>query len=64
MTKYDEYCYNLMEDALRRGAQGIGITKEACVAYMNLMAGARGAEWYIKEHEEREVTEDGEKMED
>ena len=55
MTLFDEYCYNLMELALSEGAKGKGLTKDECVAYMNMMFGARGAEEYINEQkEERE----------
>lgn len=63
MTKYDEYCYNLMETAIKSGAEGSGLTKETCVAYMNIMAGVRNVEQYIKDTERKDV-EDGEKMED
>lgn len=64
MTKYDEYCYNLMESVLKKGAEGSGLTKEECVAYMNLMLGARGVENYINEQktESEEGTEYGEEM--
>lgn len=56
MTLFDEYCYNLMEAALKKGAEGSGLSKEECVAYMNIMFGARGAEEYIKgKKEEREA---------
>lgn len=55
MNLYDEYCYNLMESAIKRGAEGNGLTKDECVAYMNIMFGARGAEEYInKQKKERE----------
>ena len=55
MTLYDEYCYNLMENAIKSGAEGRGMTKEECVAFMNIMFGARGVEEYIKvKKEERE----------
>ena len=66
MTKYDEYCYNLMESALKKGAEGSGLTKEECVAYMNLMFGVRGVEYYINEQktESEEGTEYGEEMGD
>ena len=64
MTKYDEYCYNLMENALKMGAEGSGLTKEMCTGYMNIILGARGVESYIKEQEESEVSENGETMED
>lgn len=47
MTKYDEYCYNLMESAIRAGAQTNGMTKDTCIAYMNIMFGVRGVESYI-----------------
>lgn len=55
MTLFDEYCYNLMESAIKRGAEGNGLTKDECVAYMNIVFGARGVEEYInKQKEERE----------
>lgn len=63
MTLYDEYCYNLMENAIKAGAEGSGITKETCTAYMNLMCGVRGIEQYIKDKESEEGT-NGEKMGD
>ena len=53
MTLFDEYCYNLMEFAVSEGAKGKGLTKEECVAYMNMMFGARGVEDYIKEIESK-----------
>ena len=49
MTFYDEYCYNLMESAIKSGAEGYGLSKEACVAYMNMMSGIRQAQQYIQE---------------
>lgn len=49
MTFYDEYCYNLMEAAIKSGAEGYGLSKEACVAYMNMMSGIRQAQQYIQE---------------
>ena len=65
MTLYDEYCYNLMESAIKAGAEGHGIPKESCAAYMNIMAGVRGAEQYIKDNcKESEDTEDGKEMGD
>lgn len=63
MTKYDEYCYNIMEAALKMGAEGSGLTKETCTGYMNIILGVRGIESYIRT-KESEVSEDGEKMED
>lgn len=57
MTLYDEYCYNLMESAIKAGAEGDGLPKEACVAYMNIMFGARGLEEYAKKREEEEKKE-------
>lgn len=63
MTKYDEYCYNLMESALKNGAEGSGLTKEMCTGYMNIILGVRGVEGYIKENEkEREDDINGEEM--
>lgn len=64
MTKYDEYCYNLMELAVSEGAKGKGLTKEECVAYMNMMFGARGVEDYIKEAEATEAQRQMEKAEE
>ena len=49
MNLYDEYCYNLMESAIKSGAEGYGLSKEACVAYMNMMSGIRQAQQYIQE---------------
>lgn len=54
MNLYDEYCYNLMESAIKQGAEGNGLKKDECVAYMNIMFGARGVEDYIKEAEAAE----------
>lgn len=51
MDKYTEYCYNLMEAALEAGANGNGLMKDQCVAYLNMMAGIRNVQEYIKEHE-------------
>lgn len=65
MDRYTEYCYNLMEAALKSGAEGSGLTKETCTAYMNMMFGVRGFEQYIKDtEEESEVIENGSKMGD
>ena len=52
MTKYDEYCYNLMEDAIKQGAGRHGIPQEECVALMNIMLGTRGVEKYINDKKE------------
>lgn len=54
MNLYDEYCYNLMESAIKQGAEGNGLKKDECVAYMNIMFGARGVEDYIKENGNKE----------
>lgn len=54
MDKITEYCYNLMEAAIKSGAEGSGLTKETCTAYMNMMFGVRGYEQYVKETEEKE----------
>lgn len=66
MTLFDEYCYNLMESAIKRGAEGNGLTKDECVAYMNIMFGARGAEEYINKQkgEREEAILNGETMGD
>lgn len=65
MDRYTEYCYNLMEAALWSGAEGIGLTKETCTAYMNMMFGVRGFEQYTKDtEEESEVIENGSEMGD
>lgn len=52
MTKYDEYCYNLMENAIKQGSERHGLPQEECVALMNIMLGVRGVENYIKQDEE------------
>ena len=64
MTKTDEYCYNLMENAIKNGAENSGLPKEACVAVMNMMSGVRDCEAYINGNKEREVLSDGEEMGD
>ena len=46
MSSYDEYCYNLMEAAIKGGAENQGLSKEACTAYMNMMMGVREYEEY------------------
>ena len=62
MTLYDEYCYNLMEAAISAGVQGKGLTKDECVAYANIIYGAREVERYIQEHSRDERKELIEKM--
>lgn len=60
MTKYDEYCYNLMENAIKQGSERHGLPQEECVALMNIMLGVRGVESYIDSTSKTEETEDRE----
>lgn len=46
MDKLNEYCFNLMERTIKDGAEGSGLTKEACVGLVNMMYGAREYEEY------------------
>ena len=64
MTKYDEYCYNLMENAIKQGSERHGLPQEECVALMNIMLGVRGVENYIKEAEAAEDQRQMEKTEE
>lgn len=45
----DAYCFNLMESLIETGAKGDGISKDRCIATLNLMLGARQYAGYIEE---------------